>query len=165
MRYLIYFSLFLLQLAFISCEKEEIIEDTPKETPYYLGYFEGAVNGQDISIRNKSASWRYIDAGFYSEVRRGEWEVLRCSHWTIPLDREHSSRTQEEITSYIRITDSLNKVEYCPLKKPFKVYVDSVRYHESSMMPYIEGKMEGTLYNRYDVNDSIVVKDAIFGIH
>ena len=81
MRYLIYFSLFLLQLAFISCEKEEIIEDTPKETPYYLGYFEGAVNGQDISIRNKSASWRYIDAGFYSEVRRGEWEVLRCSHW------------------------------------------------------------------------------------
>ena len=86
MRYLIYFSLFLLQLAFISCEKEEIIEDTPKETPYYLGYFEGAVNGQDISIRNKSASWRYIDAGFYSEVRRGEWEVLRCSHWTIPLD-------------------------------------------------------------------------------
>ena len=63
------------------------------------------------------------------------------------------------------ITDSLNKVEYCPLKKPFKVYVDSVRYHESSMMPYIEGKMEGTLYNRYDVNDSIVVKDAIFGIH
>ena len=47
----------------------------------------------------------------------------------------------------------------------FKVYVDSVRYHESSMMPYIEGKMEGTLYNRYDVNDSIVVKDAIFGIH
>ena len=62
MRYLIYFSLFLLQLAFISCEKEEIIEDTPKETPYYLGYFEGAVNGQDISIRNKSASWRYIDA-------------------------------------------------------------------------------------------------------
>ena len=86
MRYLIYFSLFLLQLAFISCEKEEIIEDTPKETPYYLGYFEGAVNGQDISIRNKSASWRYIDAGFYSEVRRGEWEVLRCSHWTIPLE-------------------------------------------------------------------------------
>ena len=76
MRYLIYFSLFLLQLAFISCEKEEIIEDTPKETPYYLGYFEGAVNGQDISIRNKSASWRYIDAGFYSEVRRGEWEAL-----------------------------------------------------------------------------------------
>lgn len=56
-------------------------------------------------------------------------------------------------------------MEYCPLKKPFKVYVDSVRYHESSMMPYIEGKMEGTLYNRYDVNDSIVVKDAIFGIH
>ena len=65
MRYLVYFSLFLLQLAFISCEKEEIIEDTPKETPYYLGYFEGTVNGQDISIRNKSASWRYIDAGFY----------------------------------------------------------------------------------------------------
>ena len=55
MRYLIYFSLFLLQLAFISCEKEEIIEDTPKETPYYLGYFEGAVNGQDISIRNRWA--------------------------------------------------------------------------------------------------------------
>ena len=50
--------------VYLLAKKEEIIEDTPKETPYYLGYFEGAVNGQDISIRNKSASWRYIDAGF-----------------------------------------------------------------------------------------------------
>ena len=168
MRYLIYFSLFLLQLAFISCEKEEIIEDTPKETPYYLGYFEGAVNGQDISIRNKSASWRYIDAGFYSDRKHSSRYAMKVV--LLPLQEgeyniEKGIRTQEEITSYIRITDSLNKVEYCPLKKPFKVYVDSVRYHESSMMPYIEGKMEGTLYNRYDVNDSIVVKDAIFGIH
>lgn len=87
MRYEIpnYFSLFLLQLAFISCEKEEIIEDTPKETPYYLGYFEGAVNGQDISIRNKSASWRYIDAGFYSEVRRGRMGGLEMFCMSIPL--------------------------------------------------------------------------------
>ena len=85
MRYLIYFSLFLLQLAFISCEKEEIIEDTPKETPYYLGYFEGAVNGQDISIRNKSASWRYIDAGFYSEVRRGALDDSTGSRTFKPL--------------------------------------------------------------------------------
>lgn len=41
MRYLIYFSLFLLQLAFISCEKEEIIEDTPKETPYFWDILRG----------------------------------------------------------------------------------------------------------------------------
>ena len=106
------------------------------------------------------------------EGRMGGLEMLTLDDSTglLPLQEgeyniEKGIRTQEEITSYIRITDSLNKVEYCPLKKPFKVYVDSVRYHESSMMPYIEGKMEGTLYNRYDVNDSIVVKDAIFGIH
>ena len=79
---------------------------------------------------------------------------------------EKGIRTQEEITSYIRITDSLSKVEYCPLKKPFKVYVDSVRYHESSILTvYIEEKMEADFNNRYDVNDSIVVKDVIFGIH
>ena len=83
MRYLIYFSLFLLQLAFISCEKEEIIEDTPKETPYYLGYFEGAVNGQDISIRNKSASWILFGS---KEGRMGGLEMLA-------LDDSTGSRT------------------------------------------------------------------------
>ena len=105
MRYLIYFSLFLLQLAFISCEKEEIIEDTPKETPYYLGYFEGAVNGQDISIRNKSASWRYIDAGFYSEVRRGEWEVYKPN-------------THKSLPTYVR-TSLLYKFPYIILSVTF----------------------------------------------
>ena len=178
--------------AFLTFDFEDIVKklDLKQDNEYLYVKFinnEYRLGKKSSEIQRIEENSTYIDAGFYSEVRRGEWEVLRCSHWTIPLDREHSSRyamkvvllplqegeyniekgirTQEEITSYIRITDSLNKVEYCPLKKPFKVYVDSVRYHESSMMPYIEGKMEGTLYNRYDVNDSIVVKDAIFGIH
>lgn len=45
------------------------------------------------------------DEGGIAPLQEGEYNI------------EKGIRTQEEITSYIRITDSLNKVEYCPLKK------------------------------------------------
>lgn len=54
---------------------------------------------------------------------------------------------------------------YHPLKSSFRIQVDSIRFHEGSGTPYIEGKMEGILYNIENSEDSIVIKDAIFGIH
>jgi len=57
------------------------------------------------------------------------------------------------------------KIVYHPLKSSFRIQVDSIRFHEGSGTPYIEGKMEGILYNIENSEDSIVIKDAIFGIH
>lgn len=56
------FSLFILLLfSFVSCDKDE--DTSFEETPYYLGYFEGKVNSQDISIANQSNSHSFIDHG------------------------------------------------------------------------------------------------------
>ena len=122
--------------AFLTFDFEDIVKklDLKQDNEYLYVKFinnEYRLGIKSSEIQRIEENSTYIDAGFYSEVRRGEWEVLRCSHWTIPLDREHSSRyamkvvllplqegeyniekgirTQEEITSYIRITDSLNK--------------------------------------------------------
>ena len=69
----------------------------------------------------------------------------------------------EEIESTVRITKDDAKIVYHPLKSSFRIQVDSI--HEGSGTPYIEGKMEGILYNIENSEDSIVIKDAIFGIH
>ena len=64
------FSLFILLLfSFVSCDKDE--DTSFEETPYYLGYFEGKVNSQDISIANQSNSHSFIDHGnFWQEDRK-----------------------------------------------------------------------------------------------
>ena len=77
----------------------------------------------------------------------------------------HSKLLNEEIESTVRITKDDAKIVYHPLKSSFRIQVDSIRFHEGSGTPYIEGKMEGILYNIENSEDSIVIKDAIFGIH
>lgn len=62
------FSLFILLLfSFVSCDKDE--DTSFEETPYYLGYFEGKVNSQDISIANQSNSHSFIDHGIGNNHR------------------------------------------------------------------------------------------------
>ena len=75
------FSLFILLLfSFVSCDKDE--DTSFEETPYYLGYFEGKVNSQDISIANQSNSHSFIDHGnFWQEVNTD----LSGFYWEIPL--------------------------------------------------------------------------------
>ena len=64
----------------------------------------------------------------------------------------------EEIESTVRITKDDAKIVYHPLKSSFRIQVDSIRFHEGSGTPYIEGKMEGILYNIENSEDSIVIK-------
>ena len=58
MKQVIYFLFSMLLFLSISCNKGEDISF--EETPYYLGYFEGKVNSQDISIANQSNSHSFI---------------------------------------------------------------------------------------------------------
>lgn len=48
-------------LSFVSCDKDEDVSF--EETPYYLGYFEGIVDDQDMSIINQSGYGCVIDHG------------------------------------------------------------------------------------------------------
>ena len=179
------FSLFILLLfSFVSCDKDE--DTSFEETPYYLGYFEGKVNSQDISIANQSNSHSFIDHGnFWQEVNTDlsgfYWEIplgVHISDYPYPMLRisliplregeyliDKGKLLNEEIESTIRITKDDAKIVYHPLKSSFRIQVDSIRFHEGSGTPYIEGKMEGILYNIENSEDSIVIKDAIFGIH
>ena len=136
MRRIICVLLSVFSLSFVSCDKDEDVSF--EETPYYLGYFEGIVNDQDMSIINQSGYGCVIDKG----------KLLN-----------------EEVESTVRITKDDAKIIYHPLKSSFKIQVDSIRFHEGSGTPYIEGKMEGILYNIDNLKDSVVIKDAIFGIH
>ena len=157
-----------------------------EETPYYLGYFEGKVNSQDISIANQSNSHSFIDHGnFWQEVNTDlsgfYWEIplgVHISDYPYPMLRisliplregeyliDKGKLLNEEIESTVRITKDDAKIVYHPLKSSFRIQVDSIRFHEGSGTPYIEGKMEGILYNIENSEDSIVIKDAIFGIH
>ena len=179
-----YFLFSMLLFLSISCNKGEDISF--EETPYYLGYFEGKVNSQDISIANQSNSHSFIDHGnFWQEVNTDlsgfYWEIplgVHISDYPYPMLRisliplregeyliDKGKLLNEEIESTVRITKDDAKIVYHPLKSSFRIQVDSIRFHEGSGTPYIEGKMEGILYNIENSEDSIVIKDAIFGIH
>ena len=184
MKQVIYFLFSMLLFLSISCNKGEDISF--EETPYYLGYFEGKVNSQDISIANQSNSHSFIDHGnFWQEVNTDlsgfYWEIplgVHISDYPYPMLRisliplregeyliDKGKLLNEEIESTVRITKDDAKIVYHPLKSSFRIQVDSIRFHEGSGTPYIEGKMEGILYNIENSEDSIVIKDAIFGIH
>ena len=72
MKQVIYFLFSMLLFLSISCNKGEDISF--EETPYYLGYFEGKVNSQDISIANQSNSHSFIDHGNF-------WQLFSRSRW------------------------------------------------------------------------------------
>ena len=179
MKQVIYFLFSMLLFLSISCNKGEDIS-------FYLGYFEGKVNSQDISIANQSNSHSFIDHGnFWQEVNTDlsgfYWEIplgVHISDYPYPMLRisliplregeyliDKGKLLNEEIESTVRITKDDAKIVYHPLKSSFRIQVDSIRFHEGSGTPYIEGKMEGILYNIENSEDSIVIKDAIFGIH
>lgn len=188
MKHWFFYSVSFLLLSLMACEND-VIEEAPKKIPLDLGYFKGSVNDLPVSVENtpggsRQSGWRYIDRGGYVEVGA----ELKASYWTIPIfavrgslgdyflkilllplkegefliDRDFHSGI--ELYSTIRVVNSMSKQVYVPLKAPFKVQVDSIRFRDS-FSPYIEGKMEGVLYNKEDLNDSIVIKDVTFGIH
>lgn len=180
MKYLVSCICFLLLITFASCSKDG--DDYPKETPFYLGYFKGTVNEDPVSIVNTDTK-RVINSGilaerpvgpnaeyiteYYLSIPIGKFSLNMC---LLPLEEGtyiiNKGFYTKDATHINMINESLQPViYYSPLKAPFKIEVDSIRYHGYSGFPYIEGKMEGILYNENNLQDSIVIKDAVFGIH
>ena len=71
----------------------------------------------------------------------------------------------EEKESTVRIIREGTEINYHPLKTPFCLRVDTVFFQEDSEIPYIEGYMDGILYNTENSVDSIVIRNVYFGIH
>lgn len=182
-KYKISFIFLLSLLSFASCSKDEDnFPKVPKETPFYLGYFKGTVNDAPISLVNTDiktvihsgiiskrpvgSNGEYITE-YYLSIPIGDFSLNMCldplEEGTYIIDKGFYSEDAPHVNMIKK--DSEPVIYYCPLKAPFKIEVDSIRYHGYSSFPYIEGKMEGILYNENNLQDSIVIKDAIFGIH
>lgn len=171
----------LLALILNGCEKDEI-EEPEKKIPYYLGYFEGWVNDRHVLLENNSSNKQLIHGGYFSirgELETYEWMIplrpyqlkitlspLKEGYYKIDNESYKSNIPPYMPQDYVRIINEAVKPYdvYLPLKEPFQIWVDSIRFRNSSI-PYIEGKMEGVFFNVEDMNDSIVIKEARFGNH
>lgn len=177
MKNLIYFSLFILIFTFVACGKDTV--DVP-DSKRYLGYFKGDINGETV-----------INNNLYSESKRSgriwqkdgkQWFLytfgIPCPNYflgiTTPVKEglnilyTRDDYLDNDTLGYITLHDLRVQPEiiYRPLNASFKIYIDSVRYHSDwSGLPFIEGKMEGILYNENDSRDSIIIKNVIFGIN
>lgn len=180
----IYYYLLFFTCFFLSCSKDndEPVSQTPR---WNMGYFKGTVNGKVVDIENKTSNDRFIHPGVYVQQRTGIKEYLwgmtfgeqkvskidRLSMGIIPFGEglfEITQGFQDEKNANIggTLIDKINgNIDYDPLKAPFKVWIDSIRFYPLSSMPYIYGRMEGILYNVNDLNDSIVIENVKFGIH
>ena len=61
--------------------------------------------------------------------------------------------------------DTNNEKWYEPLKQPVKLLINRAEFVDSSNIPFIEGVINGVLYNQENLNDSIIVENVEFGVH
>ncbi len=177
MRNLIYLFLFIWAFSFVSCDKDEVDNSNSKR---YLGYFKGDINGETIINNNLYRESKRFGNIWYENGKQYFMYTfgIPCSNYglgiTIPVKeglielREVDEYVDKDTLGYIYLRNLSieSDIIYQPLNASFKIYIDSVRYHsEWSGLPFIEGKMEGILYNEHDSKDSIIIKNAIFGIN
>ena len=61
--------------------------------------------------------------------------------------------------------DTYNEKWYEPLKQPVRLLINRAELVDSSNIPFIEGVINGVLYNQENLNDSIIVENVEFGVH
>lgn len=182
MKYINYFTALLFVFSLISCENKDEPE-VPEEYPYYFGYFDGKVNNQQISLKNERyKSYLWSSYSIFNDIERYEFmvsldgddrkTVLRV--YLAPLAEGPHEITSgwyaEDFAHYTSIIKSDNEgkttAKYYPSPdNPVVVEVESIVFKSSSVIPFIKGKIEGTLYNTENPDDFIVIKDVEFGCH
>lgn len=166
-----------------SCSDEEKAED-PKSYSGW-GYFEGTINGQEVSIENEV--WKdYINPRPYREedwdlrVVKGKGICVNFSKdagldlmlYRFSKDKRFVLNGVDEYCNndgitFIRTVPKLMyhvDVYYTPAKnKPFIVDITNVDFsYPATPTPLIEAKLSGVLYREDDPQDSIVI-DARLG--
>ena len=61
-------------------------------------------------------------------------------------------------------------VLYLPMKDAFNIQIDSIFYIKNNntidpSIKFVEGRLSGILYNEKNLKDSIVIRNAHFGVH
>lgn len=177
--------IFLISISFLlSCNSEKDIPE-PQDDSYYWGYFEGEINGKNISLRNKkqeepvvSIGYDFYAAGDSQDSIKGMWTSI---HYSVEDESIHIDLYNPRVG--IRYMTTSNKewkktggiyisrfgkpnpggyyldsyYNYYPdPNKPFQVEILSTTYKNSQ--PIVEVKLDGVLYRSDNMNDSIIVK-------
>ena len=133
--------------SFASCDKEE---EPANPNPYSVrfGYIRGTINGTAFCLQNKEAP--------------GETYITNGNIYT-----EYPKLGINSYGTNIPITKDQNEFEkwYEPLKQPVKLLINRAEFVDSSNIPFIEGVINGVLYNQENLNDSIIVENVEFGVH
>lgn len=178
-------------LSFSACNKEEEEElYVPGPYSWDFGYINGKLNGVDINLQNEGGNiGKHISTtgAAYSEYPN---EHASCYGINVPITKKQDASFIYGFTFHISpvkvgtyevtkakpdpLTNSIHFIDrrdakeekvYQPLKKPMKLRIDRADFSSESLMPFVEGEMEGILYNEENMNDSIIVENMKFGIH
>lgn len=177
---------FLGMLILSSCNEDEA--PVPKDDSWYWGYFEGEINGDIISLKNKD---------YNGPVKTGRRGIFNISEWNVIPDSvnimgtliNYNDSSELRITLYdltpseryltlsinehfdenwisatVFSSSSKNEIEsyYVPSKEnPFRVEIADVLW-VSQREPIIEVKLDGVLYNKENHKDAIVIK-GVYG--
>jgi len=173
-----------------SCSHDEspLSKEESKENTWYWGFFNGEINGNEISLKNNNTE-RVINSNRSSYYFSGDWEVLpdsvnimgtlinyndsselRVTLYDLTLGERYITKSEnlqwnESCINIVLNKDSAIKTRekyYVPSQEnPFKVEIINVLWI-SPTKPIIEVKLDGVLYNQDDANDVIVIQ-GIYG--
>ena len=173
--------------SFASCDKEE---EPANPNPYSVrfGYIRGTVNGTAFCLQNKEAPGEtYITNGnIYTEYPK---LGINSYGTNIPITKDQNEFVYGFVFHLVPIKagaydvispnhemfhnrvcfmdkrDTNNEKWYEPLKQPVKLLINRAEFVDSSNIPFIEGVINGVLYNQENLNDSIIVENVEFGVH
>lgn len=192
MKEIIYCMIAATLLSLTACDKNE--EEPYVQDPYSteFGYIKGKLNGVEYNLQNdKSGTYISANGATYGEYYDTE-RIFRNHYSTnIPMTKEqlftgfkfgfsihiapvktgmvtlkplNSNLLDSKVIFVDKRKDGEKKI-YDSLKQPMELRIDRADFSPDSSVPFIEGEMNGILYNEEDLNDSIIVENMCFGVH
>ena len=174
-------------LSILSCS-DKSKEPTPK---YYseFGYFDANIDGNLINLKNKqgcaegeklvrcTGGVKPLDNptlySFQVYLSKNELIDIDISPEKIGLALSQYPQTFSNILNSGKgamVTIEKNYISYFPMKAPCKVQVDSIFYIDDEKIArnyeeFVVGRLSGVLYNYENPKDSIIIRNAHFGVH
>jgi hypothetical protein len=175
-------------LMTVSCSNSNNEQPTPK---YYstFGYFNANINGDSINIKNKPNNYEVEKSiRFIGDTQTDDdpSAYLFRIYFNISDEIELDISPETTGTKLVHFPETysgiLNSgkgsminmwkggVLYLPMKDAFNIQVDSIFYIKNNntidpSVKFVEGRLSGILYNEKNLKDSIVIRNAHFGVH
>lgn len=184
-------ALIFIGVSFFSCKKDKI--ETPV-VEKYTQYFNANINGKPLSITGSMGENRNIFSGSWTGIgyNDGSQKEMYRVDVSIPnpvLNSTSNARLsfqifniqpklyaissaksyRESFSTGIYLVSDLNlnssKVYTTnEVKKAFQIDITKYERPKDGTLPIVGGKINGTLYNTDNLQDSIVIKDGVFEV-